>query len=271
MDSSSFNASTGAGPSFFLVPENSSAHKVVNDPSNAPFVRFKDDTLSLYLDFSALDNSRVTLGRSGSTISLPDHHGAGIHRVHCYFQCNPLTGAVILHDKSPNHTTLVYDQDEDFSVPMSQIENSVVVTKRFNRSIAIGNRKYYRFKLVWESDGPVKDFLSKHPNQFGPESCSTDKFRYIQGEILGVGTFGLVQRTVNIHNGKAMAVKRFLNLEGKRHIMAIREANNMSKLANSGSKKCVSLPFCQKLTFSPVTYLSLPLILLEASNNFVRL
>lgn len=230
----------GTGPSFYLVPDNHNAQKVVNDPDNAPYVELKDGEPSLHLDFTGLANDRITLGRTNCTITLPDHYGAGIQRTHCYFRCNSSTGAVILNDNSSNRSTLVYDQDVDFSVPMSQAMNSVVVTRRFNRNIAIGNKKYYKFRLVWDGDEPVRNFLTQHPNQFGPETFDTTKARYIQGQVLGMGGFGLVRKAVNIHNGQAMAVKRFYNLEGRGHVMAIREVNNMLKLSSNNAKKHVS-------------------------------
>ncbi|KJR82100.1 uncharacterized protein SPSK_03194 [Sporothrix schenckii 1099-18] len=227
----------GTGPSFFLVPDNHNAHMVINHPHNAAYVDAIDGEPALHLNFTGLVNDKITLGRSNCTITLPDHHGAGIQRRHCYFWCNSSTGAVILNDESPTRTTLAYDQDADFSVPMSQAMNSVVVTRRFNRNIAIGNRKHYKFKLVWDGDEPVRNFLTQHPNQFGPESFDTTKARYIQGQVLGMGGFGLVRKAVNIHSGHAMAVKRFYNLEGKGHIMAIREINNMLKLSSNNAKR----------------------------------
>ena len=234
---------SGEGPSFYLVPDNRNALAVIHEPRNENFVSIKDGLEAIYIDFTnAPPEASITLGRSNCDIIIPDDKGAGIARQHCYFERHPLTGIVVLHNKSHNKTTDVYDMDDDNAVPISQAMNSVVVTRRFNRCIGLGNKRFYKFRLLWDGDAPVENFLSKPSNTLGPEIYPFDlkKARYIQGQYLGSGGFGFVRRCVDVYTGQAMAIKRYHNLQGRRHAMAIREVNNMLKLSENNAKQHVS-------------------------------
>ncbi len=237
----SLSNSVDESPLIYLVPDSNAARAAVEDPANAPFFVNKDGEDALLVYFPDPDNRRITLGRSRCDITLPDVKGAGIQRVHCYFQLSSNTGAVVLCDKSPNHTTQVYDPEEDFTIPFSRASNTVVVGRGFNRKLSIGSRKAYRFKLLWGNSDPLKNFLGRPPNHFGPEGGEYNpaEARYALGETLGHGAFGIVSKTVNLHSGKAMAVKRYINLYDRGHVMAIREINNMLKLSKNNTKQHV--------------------------------
>lgn len=240
-------------PSFFLIAENDAARTVINDIANLQYREPLDEQYALHLVFFS-DRRTIDLGRSGCAVTLRDVRGASISKRHCYFEYSTETGAVVLYDQSPGSSTQVFDDDATITVPMSQARHSVVVTRRFNQKIAIGNRKYYKFSLKWDSE-PLKSFLTENPqphqhHQLGPLRSVYDpsKIRYIMGDELGRGAFGTVTRAVDICTGSAMAVKRFHSLEGKRHILAIREVNNMLKLSNNG-RKHVSFVLCIRISF----------------------
>ncbi|OAA56157.1 Protein kinase-like domain protein [Niveomyces insectorum RCEF 264] len=239
MSSAASAASADGGPSFYLVPENTAAENIVDNPANRKFVQTTPEgERALHLSFPDLRNPKITLGRANCHITIPDNHGtAGIHKLHCYFRYSLDTGAVVLCDKSQNNSTQVFDTDQDLIVPLSQAERSVVVTQSFNRKIFIGNKKHYRFKMVWNSD-PIRFFLSGYP-RFGPQRTSPDpsKARYLLGDFLGSGGFAAVWKAADVRSGKAMAVKRFNSMEGKGHVYAIREVNNMLTLSRNNSRK----------------------------------
>lgn len=231
-------------PSFYLIPSNSAARSILHLDHNAPYIADKNGENVLYINFidrnTGFPQARVTLGRDPRLcdIVFPDNN-AGIQREHCFFEYNQTTGAVILFDLSANKGTVVDDFEDDCIVPISQKYESVVIGRGFNRNLHFGRRNYYKFQVIWDGKDLLKSFLSMPPNHFGPQRSGFDasKARYVEGELLGSGAFGFVRRAVNIRNGTPMAVKRFHSLEGKGHVMAVREINNMLKVSSNNRKK----------------------------------
>ena len=242
------SSSDVASPSFFLIPLNKAASHIVHIDHNKLYVREKNGYEALFIDFldpeTGYAKNQIKVGRDPNQcdIVIPEST-AGIHRQHCYFEYNHITGAVVLVDRSENKGTAVFDDDEDCIVPISRTYSSVVITRGFNRSLHFGKKAHYQFQVAWNSGtDPLKSFLSVYPSHFGPQRNNFDpaKARYLEGELLGSGAFGLVRRAVNIRDGTPMAVKRFHSLEGKGHIMAVREINNMLKVSSNNQRKHVS-------------------------------
>ncbi len=77
------------------------------------------------------------------------------------------------------------------------------------------------------------------PYALGPRGAKEP--RYLQGEEIGGGAFGVVWKAVDLHDGKAMAVKRFHSLEGKRGYYALREINNLLKIHSPNQPEAVSI------------------------------
>ena len=117
-----------------------------------------------------------------------------------------------------------------------------MVSKSFNRGVSIGS---YRFRLLWESD-VVNRYLASDTSllTLGPWGAKGDRHRYIQGEVIGMGACGHVWKAVDLRDGKALAVKRFFTLEGKRHEFARREVHSMIKIQNSKHIGHVSPTIC---------------------------
>ncbi len=231
---------TPIDPSFLLMPANDAAVEAIRQRANEPYwYLLEDGTYALNVSF-APEVSEVTLGSHGADIYLPDAKNADISRKHCIFVYGRQTGAVVLCDKSKRHNTEVFDVEADRIVPISKVSNSVVVSRAFNRRIAIGYKKHYQFHLHWNAD-VIDDYLGtdRGSTTFGPRGVRES--RYMQGEDIGAGAFGTVWKAVDLRDGKAMAVKRFHTLEGKRRTYALREVNNLLKMHAPNQLKHVGL------------------------------
>jgi hypothetical protein len=214
--------------SFVLVPYNDNARGVVLEPKNAPYVIDLEDgsgDYGLQIVLTA-DNSTVSLGDGApkrATIYLPDTKHAEISEKHCEFKYYPQTGTVVLFDtgsskKKPN--TEPFDSDQNRSIALSRPGRSVVVSKTFNRGITMGAKKYYQFELRWQND-PIDSFLGNHGPNFGP--WESKEPRYVMGDKLGAGGFGVVFKAIDLRNGRVMAVKKLHSMEGKKKVYADRE------------------------------------------------
>ena len=234
---SSFSNAPSAS-SFFLVALNEATEGAVRHERNRRFVVPPDEDkrgrLRITIPSGPASGSEITLGCGDADVYLPGVESADISGIHCSFTAAKHTGAVILHDRSSQHNTEVYDAERFYSIPLFKTSFSVVVSRGFNRRLGIGCKigckRYYEFELVWHTDlvqGNLLDGATRGP-VFGP--LGSKEPRYIKGENLGLGAFGSVFRAVDIRNGELMAVKRFHTLEGIAGTYAMREIQNLESI-----------------------------------------
>lgn len=201
-----------ARPAFLLKPLNEPAERAVDHRRNAHLRACFDNTVGLWVDFSAADRTAYTLGCGDTDIYLPDprpgrRSSPQIDSLHASFCLVEDTGAVLLRDHSRHRTVQPLPQSPCYTVRFCPNVDSVLVARGINSRVAFGRDGWYEFGLVWHSDGlyhfPNKD----EPYTMGPSSDRSK--RYLQGDMVGGGAYGTVWWVLDATSGKLMAVKKF--------------------------------------------------------------
>jgi hypothetical protein len=244
-------------PSFVLAPLNRNAERVTSDPSNQ-YLRtaLPNGTWGIYVSFANPDKQEFTLGRGdrpdyrnprgGVDIYLGDPKGGDISKIQCSFVNNDI-GAVRLVDRSSRNNTETLPSRHSSTISLGK-DRSVLVAKGINEQIALGRDKYYQFEIQWGNSDGLYDFPNKQDSyQLEPRNKKSKEKRYIQGEMIGGGTYGTVWWALDVHTGKVMAVKKFHNLQDKNLDFAKREVENLKTINKKSSISHVSrgIPSCK--------------------------
>lgn len=220
---------------FSLVPLNERAERVLAHLSNQHLVsRVEDGSLGLNIghvrSISGNDNTLATLGRNGDVTV----DSSSISKTQCSFEVDPDTKVIMFYDRSHSQTSQV---SGDNATPFGYGRpRKAVVQKDVNDIIGMGGTRLnlLQFKLIWHctpknTTKRVKDressLLAENPRlaqtideadtvlpsqretriiTSGPEHSRT---RYVRGDRLGSGAFGVVYQALDLYTGKHMAVK----------------------------------------------------------------
>jgi hypothetical protein len=251
---------------FWLAPKNTAALKAVEDQANSAHVSTiteveKGFVISSTKCFSRTPGCLMTIGRAGD-IKIS---GSLISRVHVEISLNASTKEILLRDTSNLQKTKAHlcSMSNLFCFPSTGARQVVLRPDEIMR-IGVGgeNSCLYDFEVVWppqdaqlcqEADQFKEEFLAR-PRSLGlaaTEQTATPGSRYEtriqtpgQGPIwihrrlgppIGVGTYGEVSKTVNMHAGDYYAVKTIRPSEPlandtawRRHVLE--EANTLQKL-----------------------------------------
>ncbi len=238
-------------PTFVLVPINREAKRATEHVRNKYYqypLDTNSNTFGLWISFADPDKPTYTLGRNETDIYLPEMRGGSrgpgsqISDLQASFQLQPDTGAVLLCDHSehkntetlsPSHGT---SNHSGYTVKIRDNQRSVLVARGINPRVAFGRDKYYQFELHWHSPG-LYSFSVDEQYVVGPRLSKTKK--YLQGEKVGGGAYGVVWWAMDLTTGGLMAVKKFHNLSGKNLEFATREVANMFRINKNDSIKHV--------------------------------
>jgi hypothetical protein len=231
-----------APPVFALAPLNPAARKVVDHASNEGLRCRIGDTICLWVDLSNPDKTYFTLGQGETDLYLPNSRSSSkgsprICDVHASFQVVPDTGAVLLWDHSDDGTVEPLPRDHCYTVKFRHNAKSVLVARGINSAVAFGNDNWYRFELLWQSDGLYR-FPKHEPYRMGPRNARTKK--YVLGGEVGAGSYGTVWWALDATSGGIIAVKRFHKLSGKNLEFATREITNLFRINRDDSIQHVS-------------------------------
>ncbi|KAH8881230.1 kinase-like protein [Thozetella sp. PMI_491] len=227
-------------PSFTLVPLNSQARRATENARNQYFqVQLEDGTWGLWLSFEHAEKQTFTLGRTSCDIYLPEGkskgHASDISPYQASFHVAESTGAVILTDHSSLKNTELLSRENTVTLPFRDHHRSVIVCRGINTCIAFGRDRWYQFQIRWTSDGLYGFSNKEFPYRTGPRKSRVKK--YIEGEKVGGGAYGIVFWVIDTATGGRMAVKKFHNLSDKNLEFATREVKNLFKVNESNAEQ----------------------------------
>lgn len=146
-----------------LAPENAHLISVVKDKEN-----FRHPGLDVGFNFrskwqSATTTTLATIGRGhGADIYISNTH---ISKIQCYFDFNPDTGIVMIHDVSNSMgPTMKFIGQNAKSFEPNRRPWQVAVTPSVNTELAMGgpNRDSYLFELIWHHTSKAEQYGKLH-------------------------------------------------------------------------------------------------------------
>ncbi|KAI9803888.1 MAG: hypothetical protein M1825_001768 [Sarcosagium campestre] len=216
---------------------NDRAIDVITDPVNSRFA----STIPKYgrvldVGFNNCSKSRselATLGRSDCEITVT---GRNISRLQCSFQIDLDSGVVMLCDRSNNQTTQPFG---DTAVPFKEgCPRRIVVRPGTNNFIEIGRDcDHCQFKLIWhkEDAATIEELKSldsilwtqdedprfaqtvraestfRMPARMYTPGEQNPMLRYRKiGDPIGIGSYGVVFKCVNLDSGQLLALKELM-------------------------------------------------------------
>lgn len=222
---------------FSLLPQNKEAIQVVNHPDNGYLAWKKDRNSTLALAIQSPSDGHGVLARLGRGTDVDvTIQGSAISKLQCSFEMRHDTNAVMLYDRSSSQTTHVIGPDSigfEHGRP-----RRVVLLNKVNTLIAIGSLTgtYICFKLKWHReskkmlegvanqaprtlrqqnprqartiDDSDNSDLSRYPTRIHTPLPGHARIRYKTVAQLGTGSFGTVEKVVDMDTGSLMAVKK---------------------------------------------------------------
>ena len=245
---------------FSLIPRNPKAKIVVEDDNNDHLVSKSWESnvpsfdIGFHLNSQFSANTLATLGRDNCDIHL---RSATIARTHCSFEIDDLnTGIVMFYDRSHKHNTRVSGTcAQPFEKGRSP--RKVLVYPGVNDEISMGGIKgeLLEFQIEWIlKEDRIKEVARKHRDaekntitnprkartrdptetvlnsaKMTPDEAfqrpSQPRIRYFKRDLLGVGSFGKVWRTIDVDSGRIMAMKQIDYVPGSQeqdHVRKVR-------------------------------------------------
>lgn len=219
----------------------------------------------------------LTLGREGDVQLLEP----GISRIQCQVQLNPQTQEILIRDTSTCKNTKVVNYAKPESLFFSRSEDvprQVVIRHGDPIQISMGGHKkdLFQFEVIWprrdpqmqgEIENRMRDFLARRRNRIMEvthyatplpaleyestiqTSGSGDVWLHRKLGILGIGTFGDVHKTLNMHTGEYFAVKIMrrtesssMNIEWRKSVLnEVRLLQRLSYVSGTVNFPCIAL------------------------------
>ena len=265
---------------FSLVPLNLKAKVVVEDHNNNRLVSKSWESnvasfdIGFHLDSQFSANTLATLGRDNCDIHL---RSTTIARTHCSFEIDDLnTGIVMFYDRSHKHNTRVSSTTDSYAQPFEKGRSprKVLLYPGVNDKISMGGTKgeMIEFEIEWILDeDQIKKVAREHRDaekntitnprkartrdptetvlnsaKMTPEEAfltpSQSRLRYFKRELLGLGSFGKVWRTIDVDSGRVMAMKQIDRVPGSQEQDYVRKVRREVELMRRAKHVRLRLP-----------------------------
>jgi len=250
---------------FSLVPANRKALDVVEDEDNDHLVSLSPEShvasfdIGFHINSQSSTNTLATLGRDYGDILL---RPSSISRPHCSFEVDDVnTGNIMFYDRSRKHNTRVSGKNSK-TFESGRSPRRVLLYPGFNENISMGgiNGELFRFKIEWIlKEHEIKEVVRKHWDEekgmitnprkartldptetalpsamMTPEEAfqgpSQTGLRFFKQNLLGVGSFGKVWRTIDVDSGRVMAMKQIDWVPGSQEQERIRKVRREVEL-----------------------------------------